>query len=193
VKSKLFITALGILAASAYAQPSGPAGGMSPPVNRPEVSREVAPSMPRPAGGPQPGASATGGTGGNGGNGGLLVGNGGAGGEGVAKPSIVAPSPSEINARIPPLPPLPPTSIPAVKLTNPRTGEVASEIKASGEGGIKAAAEGVPTSQINARPPLPDSQAGDSGLSLNDKKDSQSVGSTEGVESFLLRSYMVLH
>ena len=71
MKSKLLIASLGLVAASAYAQPSMPAG-VSPPVNRPEVSPTSMPqpAMQRPA--PQP---AVGATGGNGGNGGLLGGN----------------------------------------------------------------------------------------------------------------------
>ncbi|QWD85853.1 hypothetical protein AOC19_02995 [Polynucleobacter asymbioticus] len=165
------VASLGMLATSAYAQPSMSAGA-SPSVNRPEVSRQLAPSMPSPSGSmgsPQPAAGAT-------------------SGEGVAKPSIVAPSLGEINGRIPPLPPLPPTSTPAVKLVNPRTGEVASEIKASGEGkgAIKAAAAGASGSQANARPPLSDSQAGNSGVSLSDKKDIQSVGSTQSKSQGML-------
>lgn len=90
MKSKLLIASLSLLATSAYAQPSIPAGA-SPPSNRPDVSRE-APSMPHQSGpqpsrpepsksmgSPQPAVGATGGTGGNGG---LLVGNGGTGGNG---------------------------------------------------------------------------------------------------------------
>jgi len=46
MKTKILITSLSLVAASAYAQPSIPAG-VSPPVNRPEVSRQVTPSMPQ--------------------------------------------------------------------------------------------------------------------------------------------------
>jgi hypothetical protein len=47
MKTKLLIISMGLVAASAYAQPSIPAG-VSPPVNRPEVNRQVVPSMPQP-------------------------------------------------------------------------------------------------------------------------------------------------
>ena len=46
MKSKLLITSLSLIAASAYAQPSMPAGA-SPSANRPEVSRAVVPSSPQ--------------------------------------------------------------------------------------------------------------------------------------------------
>jgi hypothetical protein len=195
MKAKLLITSLSLIAISAYAQPSLPSAGMPPPTVGAEIPHQAAPSMPQPAmqrsvqsnsasssvgavpvnpqeqeniarmitlPPAQPVAGAT-------------------GGASVAKPSNVAPSSSEINGRTLPIPPLPPTSTPAVKLANPRTGEVASEIKTSGEGkdGIKEAAAGATGSQANARPPLPDSQAGNSGVSLNNQKDVQSVGTTQ--------------
>lgn len=46
MKTKLFITSLSLIATSAYAQPSKPAGA-SPSANRPEVSRPATPSMPQ--------------------------------------------------------------------------------------------------------------------------------------------------
>ena len=88
MKSKILITSLGLIAVFAYAQPSGPVGGMSHPVSRSEVFREVVPSMPQPSmprptpqmndgvplsGGPQPQVGTTGVTGGVGGNGGAGV------------------------------------------------------------------------------------------------------------------------
>ncbi|QWE09982.1 hypothetical protein [Polynucleobacter sp. es-EL-1] len=88
MKTKLLISALSLIATSAYAQPSMPAGA-SPSANRPEVSRQATPSMPQPAmqrPAPQPAVGATGGTGGNGGNGGLIMGNGGNGA--TPKPSV---------------------------------------------------------------------------------------------------------
>ena len=92
MKTKLFITSLSLIATSAYAQPSIPAG-VSPPVNRPEVSRQVTPSMPQPAiqrPAPQPDVGATGG------NSGLIIGTGGNG----ATPK----SPSTMYSGVGPLP-----------------------------------------------------------------------------------------
>jgi hypothetical protein len=75
MKSKLLITLLSLMTASAYAEPSIPVGGISPLINRPDVTREVAPSMPQPSllrpvpqmnngvplpGGPHPQVGATG-------------------------------------------------------------------------------------------------------------------------------------
>jgi hypothetical protein len=98
MKSKLLIASLGLVAASAYAQPSMPAG-VSPPVNRPEVSPTSMPqpAMQRPA--PQPAVGATGGNGGNGGNGGLMIGNGGNGGNSArpAPPSTISSGPLPAN------------------------------------------------------------------------------------------------
>jgi hypothetical protein len=48
MKTKLLITSMGLMVVTAYAQPSIPAG-VSPPVNRPEVNRQVAPSTPQAA------------------------------------------------------------------------------------------------------------------------------------------------
>ncbi|QWD86262.1 hypothetical protein AOC19_03015 [Polynucleobacter asymbioticus] len=99
MKSKLLIASLGLVAASAYAQPSIPAGGASPSVNRPEVSPTSMPqpAMQRPA--PQPAVGATGGNGGNGGNGGLMIGNGGNGGNSArpAPPSTISSGPLPAN------------------------------------------------------------------------------------------------
>ena len=95
MKTKLLITSLSLMAASAYAQPSIPSVGIPPPTVRAEIPGQGVPSMPQPSihtptpqmnsGGPQPsagGVGGAGGTGGNGGNGGLLFGNGGDGGAG---------------------------------------------------------------------------------------------------------------
>ena len=74
MKTKILIASICLMSTPVYAQPLMPVGGMSPPVNRSEVSSKVAPSIPRPAGPmgtPQPAVRAAGG------NGGLITGNGG--------------------------------------------------------------------------------------------------------------------
>ena len=72
-KTKLLITSLSLMAASAYAQSSIPSVGMPPPTVRAEMPGQGAPSMPQPAmqrptpqmnqNGPQPAVGATGSTG----------------------------------------------------------------------------------------------------------------------------------